>query len=365
MIINRENKKEKNKGITIVALVVTIIVLLILAAVSIATLTGENGILTKARTAKEETEKATAVEKVKVEVMGSFDKNGNLNLDELKENLNKVEGIEGSVTEEDFPITVTVDGQQITVQKNGTVENQGNNPTTFNPETLTIGEATRANEYGKKVNEYNVKTDDITGIWRLYYQDNNYTYLITDKPTNNTYQPANYHEKYQTGADVSIIGRKLNPSISYLFDDTHKFASLSGMAWLTDTSVWSSYANSDAIFAIGSPTLELFAKSYNSTGKSIKMEIIAQDAGYSIYQYYGDSTSKINLTGNYGIYNTEDDKSYWIASPNYENGGISVGDNTFNPAPDYMAPNGPTREVRPIVSIPTSIFNSKYTLAEE
>ena len=35
----------KNKGITLIALVITIIVLLILAAVSIATLTGENGIL--------------------------------------------------------------------------------------------------------------------------------------------------------------------------------------------------------------------------------------------------------------------------------------------------------------------------------
>ena len=49
-------KKEKaNKGITLIALVITIIVLLILAAVSIATLTGENGILTKANTAKTRT----------------------------------------------------------------------------------------------------------------------------------------------------------------------------------------------------------------------------------------------------------------------------------------------------------------------
>ena len=42
-------KKLKNqKAITLIALVITIIVLLILAAVSIATLTGENGILTNA-----------------------------------------------------------------------------------------------------------------------------------------------------------------------------------------------------------------------------------------------------------------------------------------------------------------------------
>ena len=51
------NLRDK-KGITLIALVITIIVLLILAAVSIATLTGENGILTRANEAKTETEEA-------------------------------------------------------------------------------------------------------------------------------------------------------------------------------------------------------------------------------------------------------------------------------------------------------------------
>ena len=46
---------KNNKGITLTALVVTIIVLLILAGVAIATLTGDNGILTKAVQAKDAT----------------------------------------------------------------------------------------------------------------------------------------------------------------------------------------------------------------------------------------------------------------------------------------------------------------------
>ena len=49
----KEIKKRDNKGITLIALVITIIVLLILAGVSIAMLTGENGILTQAQRAKE------------------------------------------------------------------------------------------------------------------------------------------------------------------------------------------------------------------------------------------------------------------------------------------------------------------------
>ena len=50
------------KGITLIALVITIIVLLILAGVSIAMLTGQNGILTQAQRAKNETEQAQADE---------------------------------------------------------------------------------------------------------------------------------------------------------------------------------------------------------------------------------------------------------------------------------------------------------------
>ena len=48
-------KLNKEKGITLIALVVTIVVLLILAGVSISMLTGENGIITQAQNSKEET----------------------------------------------------------------------------------------------------------------------------------------------------------------------------------------------------------------------------------------------------------------------------------------------------------------------
>lgn len=49
---------KKQNGITLIALVITIIVLLILAGVSIAMLTGDNGILTKAGIARDETRDA-------------------------------------------------------------------------------------------------------------------------------------------------------------------------------------------------------------------------------------------------------------------------------------------------------------------
>ncbi len=50
------NMSKKNKGITLIALVVTIVVLLILAATSIAMLTGDDGIITNAQNSKISTE---------------------------------------------------------------------------------------------------------------------------------------------------------------------------------------------------------------------------------------------------------------------------------------------------------------------
>ena len=50
---NKINKECHTKGITLIALVVTIVVMLVLAGVSISLLTGDNGVITKAKIAKE------------------------------------------------------------------------------------------------------------------------------------------------------------------------------------------------------------------------------------------------------------------------------------------------------------------------
>ena len=54
------------------------------------------------------------------------------------------------MTGENLSITVKVDGQEITVQENGAVENNGSNLITFNPETLTIGTAINTSKYDIK-----------------------------------------------------------------------------------------------------------------------------------------------------------------------------------------------------------------------
>ena len=60
----RKTGKQKNNGITLIALVITIIVLLILAGVTIATLMGDNGILSRATQAGEEQADAAVKEAI-------------------------------------------------------------------------------------------------------------------------------------------------------------------------------------------------------------------------------------------------------------------------------------------------------------
>ena len=111
--------KEK-KGITLIALVITIIVLLILAGVSIAMLTGQKGILTQANNAKNATELASAKEKVELAVIGAISqtRDGTLKVGNLRTELANYGGtIEG----EAFPVTATVDGKSFAVDGNGNV----------------------------------------------------------------------------------------------------------------------------------------------------------------------------------------------------------------------------------------------------
>ena len=127
------NKDMRQKGITLIALVITIIVLLILAGVTIATLTGDNGILTKAQEASDRTGEANAREQVQLAVAGSYGTDGEINYDDLNNELKKIDGltyngnpISDSNKIGSLPATVNVDGYDVTINEDGSVT-VGNN----------------------------------------------------------------------------------------------------------------------------------------------------------------------------------------------------------------------------------------------
>ena len=68
-----QKQKNKQKGITLIALVVTIIVLIILAGISINMLMGENGIINMTQRVKNETEQAAKDEQQAL--AGAFESN--------------------------------------------------------------------------------------------------------------------------------------------------------------------------------------------------------------------------------------------------------------------------------------------------
>ena len=119
--------KKQQKGITLIALVVTIIILLILAGVSIAMLTGNNGVLTQAKSAKENTRVGEVQEKVKLAAQAALTDNlGNgIEKEKFQEELNNMftqgeqVGLEYDETNKKY--TVTVDKYEVEVSNMGAV----------------------------------------------------------------------------------------------------------------------------------------------------------------------------------------------------------------------------------------------------
>ncbi len=106
--------KSKSKGVTLVALVITIVILLILAGITIQAITN-TGLFENTKRAAEESKYANAEEKVKLAVMMSYDEGSNLNKDLLKDNLNNIDGISSEVTEITWDLTVNVDGYEFII----------------------------------------------------------------------------------------------------------------------------------------------------------------------------------------------------------------------------------------------------------
>ena len=122
-------KFKSTKGITLIALVITIVVLLILAGVSIATLTGENGILTQAEDAKTKTTKEEARERIQLEMLASIGNDGKYNVEKAKQNLKDNLGLteeSGNVVDNgDGTLTIKEKGYEFFVNKEGVISVAG------------------------------------------------------------------------------------------------------------------------------------------------------------------------------------------------------------------------------------------------
>ena len=138
------NQIKEKKGITLIALVVTIIVLLILAGVTISLVLGQDGIFSKAEVAAEKTNEGQELDQVRLAVLeartNSIVDKTDLE-DELRTSINKVypgATVEKTGEGEDVSYTITLpNGNQYIVDSNGNVTKGG---TTTPPETGNLEE---------------------------------------------------------------------------------------------------------------------------------------------------------------------------------------------------------------------------------
>ena len=134
---------KRTKGITLIALVITIVVLLILAGISIQAITS-TGLFEKTKQATQESKYANAAEKIALAVNASYDETGKINDNYLKENVNKIEGLNKKVETVTYDLKIVVDGFEFTISEYGKITGE-------KKEVATLPDNTKDTDAGTNV----------------------------------------------------------------------------------------------------------------------------------------------------------------------------------------------------------------------
>ena len=118
---------KNSKGITLIALVITIIVLLVLAGATLAMISGDNGILKKVVQAKESTEKASVEERIRLAIQSAFasdySKDGKITQETLIQELKKNGLLEENLEEiKDGKWILSENGEEYLIYSDGNLE---------------------------------------------------------------------------------------------------------------------------------------------------------------------------------------------------------------------------------------------------
>ena len=340
---NKRNEEENilkgKKGITLIALVITIIVLLILAGVSIAMLTGNNGILSQAQNANEQTDIGKEKEQIALAYNGIKTKKegGDVTAGELDTEL-KANGTEATASGNGtLAITFSDSDRTYTIDINGNI-------------ILITGNAKEILDnasiaYGKIVSNYDI--DGSTGVnWKIFNSDGVNIYLIAgdyinyDKiPNSKENNKLNQSDSFQDAAFFTNILDDYNGSSDITSDNsaykwlnkyyekqyTSEYNNMKAVAYMLDTNVWNTFKEDTASYAIGGPTLEMLFDSYNKKyGTQYECQATSKE-GYLIRKT-ANSEWEARITGLletndelYTISNQNNALSYWIASPSNYN----------------------------------------------
>ena len=197
----------KEKGITLIALVVTIIVLITLASVSIGALTGDNGIINQSKQAKEETEIAEEKEAVEISAVqaAGMDRYGYVTEENFRNQLNNNIGngkYELDVIGEKFKVTYTESQRSYYVDKNGNIEiADGSNNDGIYSEPGAEEQIAPTDLFNFEIIDVSAKTAKILGIKSQYCNVGGFNTETQKEDLPDT----NYRIKYSGITDTLVI----------------------------------------------------------------------------------------------------------------------------------------------------------------
>mgnify|MGYP005774874153 CR=1 FL=1 len=329
--ISKEKKNQKtrknmnliinNKGITLIALVITIIVLLILAGVTINLTLGENGIF---RTAEQAGRNYTQAQEQELAGLANFE--------------NTINNIIGGI----------------------------NTPTVVEEENFA--DAVTATNYGDYV-DYPIDLNgdgNTTNDWRIFYNNGERIFIIAadyvesdssfldlseaqmyrvaDDPRYSSFRYSlNWHDSvnntttltsFQGNADINEVMSSMFMYGKYLTQNsTSANTNAKATAAMLSQTAWAGFKDSDyAQYAVGGPTLEMWVASYNAKGYT-PLYTNVNDTGYYVgneeettgYDYdlssdadtgYNDTLYFLHPTGGGSAC-----AGYWLASPGADSSG--------------------------------------------
>ena len=392
--------ERKVNGITMISLVVTIVVLLILAGISITAVTGNNNIIKNAQIASEESNKSEEKEIVKEAIVYAMKKNkyGNAEKQYVKEQLNKNSKVESV---EEFTNGVEVrfkSSRTYVIATDGNVYNSREDvPINKTPEEIKEDNIKSISNIGKKVNFVSKYNNEL--IWRLFYEDNRYVYLISSKLDENNKEIAAQRTNYGAYGGLGLINQ-LNTSYTGSANITDEFLkslnskwhtyiendanaqyrtseSAKSIAWFMDQNKWKNWKDEAGVaqYVIGGPTIELFFKSFNSTAESNSQTQVGLTIVNGGYDTTIETNRMIKHEYNNGIYHLDGEtNSFWLASPGGNNNndsdiGLRVrtsGGGSGRIYGIYFGQTGYNLGVRPVAILPMSAYiESDYHIIEE
>ena len=300
-----KQKLKNEKGITLVALVITIIVLLILAGVTLSMVMGESGIFGKANSAKEKTQLSNAEEIIKLAVLenkvNSVSGDASLTNDQLKEEIAK------KLTEQGY----TVSGSKVTYYEDKTID----------------------------IEDYLEKESTSKITWTWADTDNSGTKNVGDVVTDSTgekfYIISTEGDKYALLAEKNIDTTTMAQSDSanpIAFSSTDYWSSIEGIIYPYNLNNTATSANTDAI---------AIAKAYG-TAKGGEGRLMTYE-----------EANELKTTNSTMIYGTNTTAGYlnsWLGSAFNTRGVWRVRGNVSDLYDNYFSDAG-TCGVRPVIEI--------------